>query len=137
MEDNALFSGDHVMGWSTTVVSPPDGDMGAYYASLDKVQARGFQTLWPTHGPPITAVAPFIDAYRAHRLDRERQILAQLAEGHDQIKVMVPVMYAAVDPRLHPAAAHSVLAHLIHLVRTGRVISDGEPSIDSAFRLAG
>jgi glyoxylase-like metal-dependent hydrolase (beta-lactamase superfamily II) len=137
MEDNALFSGDHVMGWSTTVVSPPDGDMGAYYASLDKVQARGFQTLWPTHGPPITAVAPFIDAYRAHRLDRERQILAQLAEGHDQIKAMVPVMYAAVDPRLHPAAAHSVLAHLIHLVRTGRVISDGEPSIDSAFRLAG
>ncbi len=136
-EENALFSGDHVMGWSTTVVSPPDGDMGDYYASLDKVQARGFKTLWPTHGPPITDVAPFLAAYRSHRLDRERQILAQLAEGRRSIKEMVPIMYAAVDPRLHPAAAHSVLAHLIHLVRIGQVISDEAPSIGGMFRLAG
>ena len=136
LEETTLFSGDHVMGWSTTVVSPPDGDMTDYYASLAKVRARGFATLVPTHGPPITDPAPFLDAYRDHRLERERQIMAQLAAGHSHIKAMVPVMYAAVDPRLHPAASHSVLAHLIHLVRTGHVVSDGAPSIDSAFRLA-
>jgi glyoxylase-like metal-dependent hydrolase (beta-lactamase superfamily II) len=136
IEENALFSGDHVMGWSTTVVSPPDGDMGDYYASLDKVQARGFSSLWPTHGPPITAPAPFLNAYREHRLNREQQILAQLAIGRGEIRDMVPVLYAAVDPRLHPAAMHSVLAHLIHLARTGKVVSENEPSIDSVFRLA-
>ncbi len=140
IEENALFSGDHVMGWSTTVVSPPDGDMGAYYASLDKVRARGFSTLWPTHGPPVTEVEPFLAAYRDHRLAREAQILAALAAGPATIKAMVPVMYAAVDPRLHPAAAHSVLAHLIHLTRLGQVVAEGRsaedaPSIDSTFRL--
>jgi glyoxylase-like metal-dependent hydrolase (beta-lactamase superfamily II) len=125
------------MGWSTTVISPPDGDMSAYYASLDKVAARGFSTLWPTHGPPITEVAPFVAAYKAHRLDRERQILEQLAAGHGRIREMVPVMYAAVDARLHPAAAHSVLAHMIHLTRQGVVATDGEPGPDSVYRLAG
>jgi glyoxylase-like metal-dependent hydrolase (beta-lactamase superfamily II) len=140
IEENALFSGDHVMGWSTTVVSPPDGDMTDYYASLEKVRARGFKTLWPTHGPPVTEVAPFLDAYRDHRLAREAQILAALAAGPTTIKAMVPVMYAAVDPRLHPAAAHSVLAHLIHLTRLGQVATDppskdSTPSIDSVFRL--
>jgi glyoxylase-like metal-dependent hydrolase (beta-lactamase superfamily II) len=135
-EENALFCGDHVMGWSTTVVSPPDGDMSDYYRSLDKIEARGFSTLWPTHGPPVTEVAPFLAAYRAHRLDRERQILDQLAAGHATIKAMVPAMYAAVDPRLHPAASHSVLAHLIHLTRIGRVTCEGEPGIDSVYRPA-
>ena len=136
-EENALFSGDHIMGWSTTVVSPPDGDMTAYYDSLDTIEARGFQTLWPTHGPPILEVALFIAAYRAHRLDRERQILAEIAAGRSTIRAMVPVMYAAVDPRLHPAASHSVLAHLIHLTRAGRVFTDGAPKIDSRYRLGG
>jgi glyoxylase-like metal-dependent hydrolase (beta-lactamase superfamily II) len=136
IEENALFSGDHVMGWSTTVISPPDGDMSAYYDSLDKIDRRGFATLWPTHGPPITEVASFVAAYRAHRLDRERQILEQLAAGHGRIRDMVPVMYAAVDPRLHPAAAHSVLAHMIHLTRQGVVASDGAPGPESVYRLA-
>lgn len=135
LEENALFSGDHVMGWSTTVVSPPDGDMTAYYASLDKVAARGFATLYPTHGPPITEPEPFLAAYRAHRLDRERQILEQLKAGHGRIAEMVPVMYAAVDARLHPAAARSVLAHLIHLHRTGAVVTEGQPGPASTFRL--
>jgi len=135
-EENALFSGDHIMGWSTTVVSPPDGDMGAYYASLDKVAARGFATLWPTHGPPVTEAAPFIAAYKAHRLDRERQIIEQLKAGRGRIKEMVPVMYAAVDKSLHPAAAHSVLAHMVHLTRQGAVKTDGEPGPDSVYRLA-
>jgi glyoxylase-like metal-dependent hydrolase (beta-lactamase superfamily II) len=136
LEENALFSGDHVMGWSTTVVSPPDGDMAAYYASLDKVAARGFSTLWPTHGPPVTEVAPFLAAYKGHRLERERQILDQLALGPRRARDMVPVIYAEIDPRLHPAAAHSVLAHLIGLVRTGRVRCEGEPGPDSRYQLA-
>jgi len=125
LEENALFSGDHVMGWSTTVVSPPDGDMGDYYASLDKVAARGFSKLWPTHGPPVEDVAPFLAAYKAHRLARQAQILDQVGQGRGRIREMVPVIYADVDSRLHPAAAQSVLAHLIHLERSGQVISDG------------
>jgi glyoxylase-like metal-dependent hydrolase (beta-lactamase superfamily II) len=135
-QENALFSGDHVMGWSTTVVSPPDGDMGQYYASLDKVAARGFQRLWPTHGPPVEAPAPFLAAYRAHRLEREAQILAELGKGPRRIADMVPVIYAAVDPVLHAAAAHSVLAHLIHLVGQGRVAADGPAGPASLYRLA-
>ena len=136
LEENALFSGDHVMGWSTTVVSPPDGDMGDYYASLDRIARRGFARLYPTHGPPIEDVAPFLAAYKAHRLEREDQILEQIAMGRGRVADMVPVIYASVDPRLHPAAAHSVLAHLIHLVRTGRVVSDGAPGPASLYRLA-
>jgi len=135
-DESAFFSGDHIMGWSTTVVSPPDGDMDAYLASLEKVQARDFATLWPTHGPPVTEVRAFIDAYRAHRMDREAQIIAQLQAGQTRIKDMVPVMYADVDSRLYPAAAHSVLAHMIRLVKIGRVRSDGTPTLDSAYALA-
>lgn len=134
-EENALFSGDHVMGWSTTVVSPPDGDMGAYYASLKAVMARDFSILWPTHGPPVTAVKPFLDAYLAHRLERERQILQQIAEGRGRIAEMVPIIYAQVDSRLWPAASCSVLAHLIDLERRGVVSSDDEPGIGSSYRL--
>jgi glyoxylase-like metal-dependent hydrolase (beta-lactamase superfamily II) len=120
-EENALFSGDHVMGWSTTVVSPPDGDMGAYYASLRAVIARGFSTLWPTHGPPVTEPGPFLEAYLAHRLEREQQILDRLAAGDRSIAEMVPKLYAAVDRRLWPAASQSVLAHLQDLERRGVV----------------
>ena len=134
-EENALFSGDHIMGWSTTVVSPPDGDMDAYLVSLDKVQARNFSTLWPTHGPPVSDVRPFIQAYKEHRLDREAQIIARLQAGQTQIMDMVPVMYADVDKRLYPAAAHSVLAHMIRLVKQGRVAADGAPGIETAYRL--
>jgi glyoxylase-like metal-dependent hydrolase (beta-lactamase superfamily II) len=136
LEENALFPGDHVMGWSTTVVIPPDGDMGEYLASLDKVRAGRFEVLWPTHGPPVTEVEPFLDAYRAHRLQREAQILAELAAGVTRIGAMVPRLYAAVDQRLWPAAAHSVYAHLLHLVRTGRATAAGEPGLDSDYRLA-
>jgi len=134
-EENALFTGDHIMGWSTTVVSPPDGDMDAYLASLDKVQARNFTTLWPTHGPPVTEVRAFIDAYRAHRMDREAQIIERLRAGQTRIKDMVPVMYADVDPRLYPAAAHSVLAHMTRLVRLERVRCNGAPGLDTSYAL--
>jgi glyoxylase-like metal-dependent hydrolase (beta-lactamase superfamily II) len=135
-EENALFAGDHIMGWSTTVITPPDGDMGDYLRSLALIQGRGFDTIWPTHGPPITDPAPFIDAYIAHRHDRERQILERLAAGDITIKAMVPTIYAAVDPRLHVPAAHSVLAQMIELVKTGRVVTDGAPGLNSEYRLA-
>ncbi|MCG9915735.1 MAG: MBL fold metallo-hydrolase [Phenylobacterium sp.] len=136
-EENALFSGDHIMGWSTTVITPPDGDMTDYMDSLERVKARGFDVLWPTHGPPILAVTPFIEAYAAHRRAREAQVLAAVGEGFERIVDMVPTLYADVDPRLHPAAARSVLGHMIDLVRRGKVTTDGPPSIDSRYRLAG
>ena len=135
-EENALFSGDHIMGWSTTVITPPDGDMTDYMESLDLVKARGFTTLWPTHGPPVTEVRPFIEAYIAHRRAREAQVLQAVAEGHGRIKDMVPVLYAAVDKRLWPAAARSVLGHMIDLVRRGLVTTDGAVGLDSDYRLA-
>jgi len=135
-EENALFSGDHIMGWSTTVITPPDGDMAAYFRSLDLIKARNFDILWPTHGPPITEVGPFIDAYAAHRRDRERQIVEAIGKGLSTIGDMVPVLYAAVDKRLHPAAARSVLAHLIQLVDEGRVLTEGAAGPASVYRLA-
>lgn len=134
-DENALFSGDHVMGWSTTVVAPPDGDMTAYMDSLEQVLARGFTTIWPTHGPAITQVAPFLKAYRDHRLEREAQIMARLAAGDATIADMTPALYAAVDQRLWPAASLSVLAHLIKLVKEGRVVADSEPTMTARYRL--
>lgn len=134
-DENALFSGDHVMGWSTTVVAPPDGDMTDYMASLDAVIARGFSTLWPTHGAPVTEPAPFLAAYRAHRLDREAQVLARLKAGDRTIAEMVPVLYAAVDNRLWPAASLSVWAHLKALVRAGLVVADPEPTPQALYRV--
>lgn len=135
-EENALFPGDHIMGWSTTVISPPDGDMDDYLASLEKVRDRAFDTLWPTHGPPIGDVRAFVQAYIDHRLAREAQILAQLAKGQTRIPAMVAEMYADVDQRLHPAACHSVLAHMERLVKQGRVRANGTPGVESEFRLA-
>jgi glyoxylase-like metal-dependent hydrolase (beta-lactamase superfamily II) len=123
------------MGWSTTVVTPPDGDMGQYLDSVRLIRSRQFETIWPTHGPPIREVDPFLAAYEAHRLDRERQVLDQLAKSPAQIADMVPVIYAAVDPRLYPAAAQSMLAHIILLVRQGRVTADGE-GLGAVYRLA-
>ena len=120
-EEMALFTGDHVMGWSTTVVTPPDGDMAAYMASLRKLRARDDAILWPTHGGPVREPRPFLDAYIAHRLEREMQILTSLAAGVDSIPEIVARLYVDVDKRLHPAAARSVLAHLIQLTQEGRV----------------
>jgi len=135
-EENALFSGDHVMGWSTTVVAPPDGDMAAYMNSLDRVIARGFSTLWPTHGAPVTEPGPFLAAYKAHRLAREAQIVDRLAAGDRLISEMAPILYAAVDPRLWPAASLSVWAHLIALREAGRVTARPGPAIDAEWSLS-
>lgn len=136
LEENALFPGDHIMGWSTTIIGPPDGDMTDYLESLEKVRDRGYATLWPTHGPPVREVRPFIDAYIAHRMERESQIVAQMQAGKTLIKDMVAVIYADVDKRLHPAACHSVLAHMIRLVELGRVVSMDPPCVDTEYRLA-
>ncbi|ESQ74788.1 MBL fold metallo-hydrolase [Asticcacaulis sp. AC402] len=133
-EEAALFPGDCVMGWSTTVISPPDGDMGHYMQSLERIRDRGFDAYWPTHGPPVTDTAPFIDAYIAHRRKREAQIVYALSErGPSTIRDLVPVLYADIDRRLFPAAAHSMLAHCIDLVKRGDIRCDGEPSIISVY----
>jgi glyoxylase-like metal-dependent hydrolase (beta-lactamase superfamily II) len=120
-EEKALFTGDHVMGWSTTVIAPPDGDMAQYMASMRKLLARPDSILYPTHGAPICNPKPFLQAYIDHRLEREAQILACLREGVHSIPAIVSRLYADVDERLHPAAARSVLAHLIQLDQEGRV----------------
>lgn len=124
-EEKALFTGDHVMGWSTTVVAPPDGDMAAYMASLKKLIARDDEILWPTHGGPVKNPKSFLQAYLDHRLEREAQILACIADGLETIPEMVARIYAAVDKRLHPAAARSVAAHLIQMAGEERVRKDG------------
>lgn len=130
-EEKALFTGDHIMGWSTTVVTPPDGDMAQYMASVRKLLARDDEILYPTHGAPVTDPKPFLEAYLDHRLDRERQILACIKEGVATIPEMVARMYVDVDKRLHPAASRSVLAHLIQLTDEGRVkLSDGKYTLN-------
>lgn len=125
-EEAALFSGDHVMGWSTTVVSQPDGDMRAYIESLHAVAARRDAVLWPTHGNPVTDPQPYVEALIAHRLDREAQVLAQVRAGHGRIREIVPVLYAGVRPELHKPAARSVLSHLVKLIGDGHVCVDGD-----------
>lgn len=125
-ESGALFSGDHIMGWSTTVVSPPDGDMAAYMASLDKLLAREDRIYYPAHGDPVQEPRRFVRAVAAHRRARERQILDLLERESQPIPAMVGVMYRGIDPRLHGAAGRSVLAHLIDLEARDRVWRDGD-----------
>lgn len=125
-EERALFSGDHVMGWSTTVVAPPDGDMAAYMASLALLIPRDDALYYPTHGAAIPEPQRFVRGLIMHRRQRETQILKLLREGTLAIPGMVAAMYASVDPRLHPAAGRSVLAHLIDLRTRGVVVEAGE-----------
>lgn len=135
-EEEALFSGDHVMGWSTSVVIPPEGSMTAYMDSLNMLLSRSFSTYWPTHGPPITDPKPHVEAYIAHRVERERQFLEWLGNRSGRISEMVADIYAEVPKELHPAAAQSVFAHLIKLAEEGSISSDGPPSLDSVFSAA-
>jgi glyoxylase-like metal-dependent hydrolase (beta-lactamase superfamily II) len=125
-ESGALFSGDHIMGWSTTVVSPPDGDMAAYMASLDKLLGRPDRIYYPAHGDPVQEPHRFVRAVAAHRRARERQILDLLELETQTIPAMVASMYRGIDPRLHGAAGRSVLAHLIDLEARDRVWRDGD-----------
>src|SRR5690606_24198980 len=120
-EMGALFSGDHVMGWSTTVVAPPDGDMGGYMASLDKLQAREDRVYYPAHGEPVTNPRRFVRGLIGHRRQREGQIVRLLKQEVGEVPDMVARMYVGLDPRLTGAAGRSVLAHLIDLRARGLV----------------
>ena len=118
-DEGILFTGDHVMGWSTTVVAPPDGDMAAYMGSLDRLLRRDDRIYLPAHGPAVDGPHAHVRALIAHRRMRERQILTHLEAGEGRIAAMVASMYRSVDPRLHPAAERSVLAHLIEMEARG------------------
>lgn len=125
-ETRALFTGDHVMGWSTSVVSPPDGDMIAYMASLERLHARRDRVYYPAHGPQIENPQQLVRGMIGHRRQRERQILRLISDSCTAIDDMVPRMYKGVDQRLWPAAGRSVLAHLIALEQRGEVTRVGE-----------
>ena len=118
---DALFTGDHVMGWSTTVVVPPDGDMAAYMNSLDVLRQRGDRIYYPAHGPAVTRPAQLVRGMIGHRMQRERQILKLLDHGPRDIPDIVANAYPGLDQRLVPAAGGSVLAHLVDLERRGLV----------------
>ena len=122
----ALFTGDHVMGWSTSVVAPPDGDMAAYMASLQKLQDREDRIYYPAHGPAVEKPRQLVRGMMGHRRQRERQILKLVEAGTGLIADMVPLMYKGVDTGLHPAAARSVLAHLIDLENRFAVRREGD-----------
>lgn len=125
-EESALFTGDHVMGWSTTVVAPPDGDMADYRRSLDKLLARDDSVYYPAHGPAVPDPQAHVGRLLDHRRMRERQIVGHLERGDARIAAMVEQIYAGIDPRLFPAAGRSVLAHLIDLERRGLARREGE-----------
>jgi glyoxylase-like metal-dependent hydrolase (beta-lactamase superfamily II) len=118
-EERALFSGDHVMGWSSSVIAPPDGDMAAYLASLRRLIVRGDAIAYPTHGGPIREPAAFMTALLEHRLAREREVMAAKARGLTDVAALVEAIYPALAPGLRPAAALTVMAHLQKLERCG------------------
>ncbi|HET7715910.1 MAG TPA: MBL fold metallo-hydrolase [Bauldia sp.] len=137
LNSDLIFSGDHVMAWSSTVVAPPDGAMGDYMASLDKLDARHERRLLPGHGPPIDDAHGRIAVLRRHRLMREAAILERLRAGDRVVADMVAAIYRDIDPRLHGAAALSVLAHLEHLIRRGMVrADDGAVDLTGRYSLA-
>ena len=121
----ALFTGDHVMGWSTTVVVPPDGDMADYMASLDKLRGREDRVYYPAHGAAVVKPQQLVRGMIGHRMQRERQIVRLIGEGRATIGEIVAGAYPGLDPRLVPAAGGSVLAHLVDLERRGVVQSAG------------
>jgi len=126
--EGVLFSADHVMSWSTTVVSPPDGDMAAYMASLARLAARDDRLFLPGHGPPLPEPAGFVAALAAHRREREAMVLDALraARRASAMDLVPPVYGPALDPRLVPAAARSLLAHLVKLAAEGAAMRDGD-----------
>lgn len=123
-QSGALFTGDHVMGWSTTVVVPPDGDMGAYMASLEKLRGREDRIHYPAHGPAVTRPGQYLRGLLGHRMQREKQILKLLRERPRDIPALVAAAYPGLDPRLIAAAGGSVHAHLLDLQRRGFVRTD-------------
>ncbi|MBY5444526.1 MBL fold metallo-hydrolase [Rhizobium leguminosarum] len=131
-----LFSGDHVMAWSTSIVAPPDGSMADYMESLDRLIERQDGLLLPGHGGPVTEPASFLRALKAHRLKREQAVLARIRAGDRGIAEMVKAIYRDTDPKLHGAAALSVLAHIEDLLERGMIAADGPPSLAASYRPA-
>jgi glyoxylase-like metal-dependent hydrolase (beta-lactamase superfamily II) len=134
-DQGVLFSGDHVMGWSTSVIAPPDGDMAAYMASLDKLLGRRDAVYWPTHGPAITEPQEHVRAFIGHRREREAGILDCLSAGIERVDRMVERLYVGLNPNLKRAAGRSVLAHLIDLRGRGVVACEGTPTTESHYQL--
>ena len=132
-EEAALFSGDHVMAWSTSVIVPPDGGLRDYMGSLDKLRGRDDKVYWPGHGGPVTEPQRFVRALAHHRRQREQAILSRLAAGDRAIADIVANVYQGLDPALRGAAALSVLAHLEDLVARGDVLSHGPVSLTAVF----
>ena len=132
--ENALFSGDHVMAWSTSVVAPPDGSMSDYMASLEKLRARDEEIYWPGHGGPVRDPRRYVRGLIGHRRQREASILTRLEAGPTTIPEIVARVYSGVDPRLHGAAGLSTLAHLDDLVTRGLVTRDDGPPLVVAYR---
>jgi glyoxylase-like metal-dependent hydrolase (beta-lactamase superfamily II) len=135
-EADLMFSGDHIMAWSTTIVAPPDGAMSDYMASLDKLTRRTEPVYFPGHGGAVRDAPRFLQSYIRHRQGREASILHRLAKGEADIPTMVRAIYIGLEPRLVGAASLSVLAHLEDLVARGIVATDGPPSIGGTYRLA-
>ena len=135
-EEQTLFPGDHVMGWSTTVIPAPDGDLADYMDGLERLIARSETTYRPTHGPAITDPVPFVTALLAHRRHREDQIVAALTDGPRTVAALVADIYADVDEKLHKAAGASVFAHLLALHRWGRATADPEPDPEAEWAIA-
>ncbi|MBY2912481.1 MBL fold metallo-hydrolase [Rhizobium leguminosarum] len=131
-----LFSGDHVMAWSTSIVAPPDGSMADYMASLERLIKRQDRLLLPGHGGPVTQPSTFLKALKAHRLKREQAVLARVQAGDRGIAEMVKVIYRDTDPKLHGAAALSVLAHIEDLLERGEIAADGPPTLAALYRPA-
>ncbi|MBY3118854.1 MBL fold metallo-hydrolase [Rhizobium laguerreae] len=131
-----LFSGDHVMAWSTSIVAPPDGSMADYMTSLERLIERQDRLLLPGHGGPVTEPASFLPALKAHRLKREQAVLARIRAGDRGIAEMVKAIYRDTDPKLHGAAALSVLAHIEDLVERGMIAADGPPTLAAHYRPA-
>ena len=134
-EERALFTGDHVMGWSTSVISPPDGNMGAYMQSLALLLERDDAVYYPTHGPPITNPKEHVEGFIEHRLARERQIRECLLSGVNRIQDMVPIMYKGTDRVLFPAAGRSVLAAVELMHSKGEIECDERLSVEAELRL--
>ncbi len=134
-EGNALFSGDTVMGWATPLISPPDGDLGAFRASLARLQARGEATFYPGHGAPVRDPQGVIAHVLAHRAGREAAILDALARGPATAAELVAAIYLGLDPGLRPAAARNVLAHLVDLDERGLAEAEGPRAAEAPWRL--
>lgn len=135
-EEGAIFTGDHVMAWSTSIVAPPDGSMRDYMASLDRLEARTETLYHPAHGASIADGKPFVAGLRRHRQARAAAARSALARGPSTIAQMVTVIYADTDRSLHGAAALSLFAQVEDLVARGEVVCDGTPSLDTVYRLA-